>query len=135
MSDKLVKGAKLIGKMKPINAMIILVLVTLVLNTGLTQWNSKADREDRQALLEQIVILNEQNGELIRDQVQAKMVKICVKEEYDQAEEQWRETKTILGETLQENGISFPAKLNDALIKYDDKREDIKDCLIFPEKN
>lgn len=135
MSDKLNGIGKTIGKMKPLNAMIFALLIMSILNTGLTQWSSYEDRQDRQDLLKQIVILNEQNGDLIRDQIQARMVKICVKDKYDLAEDQWRDTKDILGKTLQKNGMGFPNELNISLMKYDEKREEIKDCLIFPEKN
>lgn len=92
------------------------------------------DRQQMNQLIEEIVILNDQNGDLIRNQFQVEMVKVCVKNNYDLAEEQWRTTKEIIGKTLQANGIGFPQELNVALMKYDVKRGKVKDCLIFPGK-
>lgn len=132
--DNINKTGKLIGKMKPLNAMIFVLLIFTVLDTGMDQWNSIFDRKDRQALLEQIVILNKQNGELILDQIQSKMIKKCVKDAQD---EQMDEFNNILipqlGKTLQENNIVFPQELNQALSRYRQKMNNINTCLIFPE--
>lgn len=72
---------------------------------------------------------------MLEEQAKIEAVKKCVKENYDSAEEQWRETKGILGQTMENNGFKFPNELNTAFMKYDEKRMQIKDCLIFPEEN
>ena len=131
MSD-IGKGAvEAMAKAKTTNALIILIFCVLLSNTMLSQWNSHGDRIDRQALLEQIVILNEQNGELIKDQIQSVMLKKIVVEKYKIAEEKWREIKAIIGDVLERAGI-FPNDLNYELNQYDIKRQEIKDCLLFP---
>lgn len=135
MSDGLNKTGKLIGKMKPLNAMIFLVLVTLVLNTVSSQWSNYEDRKDRHDLLQQIVLLNKQNGELIKDQVKSDLIKKCVKEAQD---EQVEEFNTVvipqIGKTLQEHDVPFPQELNIILGKYRQKMGKIDTCLIFPQK-
>ena len=70
---------------------------------------------------------------MLENQAKIDVLKKCIKQNYDIAEQQWRETKLIIGKTLEDNGVSFPNDLNTAFQKYDIKREEIKDCLIFPE--
>ena len=140
---------KKVRKLSPLQAlawastMLFLALITigaLLFLDGRTERDK--DRGQMNQLIEQIVllneqivVLNEQNGDLIRDQVEARLVKVCVKEKYDIAEEQGRETKGIIGKVFQENQIQFPNDLNLSFMKYDVKRGGIKDCLIFPDKN
>lgn len=143
MSDGILKTGKEIGKMKPINAMIFVLLLVTTTSLVLNQWQSsqdredrqisnKEDREDRQALLEQIIVLNEQNGKLISNMEESEEIKKCVGDKFDIAEESWRFAKNKIGDILEENGIPFSNELNIALQNYDIKRFEIKDCLWAP---
>ena len=84
--------------------------------------------------LTQITKSNQNIEDLIRDQAEIKKMKRGIKEAYDNAMTEFNdELKDILGETLKENNVVFPQRLNDSINEFKKKAELIKDCLIFPE--
>ena len=84
--------------------------------------------------LTQITKSNQNIEDLIRDRAEIKKMKRGIKEAYDNAMTEFNdELKDILGETLKENNVVFPQRLNDSINEFKKKAELIKDCLIFPE--
>ena len=85
-------------------------------------------------VLQELVKGNKNVESLIQEQAEIKVFRRCVKEEYDITMKEFNcELLKILGNTLSENGITFPQELNESILQFREKAEKIKDCLIFPE--
>lgn len=73
--------------------------------------------------------------ELIEEQKQLEFFKKCVHEDLGEATIYYNdELIPEIGKILTENNIPFPQGLNVKFMKYREKMEAIKDCLIFPDR-
>lgn len=72
-------------------------------------------------------------SEMIKDQKKEDILKKCILEEYNDANDYFnRELLTSFGKILSDNGILFPQEINIKIQNFRSELEDVKDCLISP---